>query len=265
MDTIQNAYLAWFGPQVGREVNVGYDSELAKISELNVRRAPGNTCLNALNDIHHGHEPHNFSKGCGGIMRVAPVGIFGAAHGWTLEQTGRFAGDVAEITHKHKMSTIASAAAAMIIQLCILSENEMKQEEFKSIVESVLERLPALYPDNMGMIDDFGRIIRKAIRLEDNMLRDWEIIENGLGGGWVAEETLAIAIFSVLRHINDFKACVVCAVNHGGDSDSTGAVAGNMIGAILGYSSIGDEYTRRLQFHDLLIAMAYKLTFLPAV
>lgn len=264
LPVVTQAYLAWFGHQVGREVEIDYDSKLSKLEELNVRRAPGNTCLTALNDIHHGHEPHNFSKGCGGIMRVAPVGIFGATHGWDIEETGKFAGDVAEITHKHKMSTIASAAAAMIIQLCILSESEMKQEEFKSIVESVLEKLPALYPDNKGMIDDFERIIRKAIRLEDNMLRDWEIIENGLGGGWVAEETLAIAIFSVLRHIDDFKACLVCSVNHGGDSDSTGAVAGNIIGAILGNSSIGDEYTRRLQFHDLLLTMADKLVCHPA-
>ena len=85
---------------------------------------------------------------------------------------------------------------------------------------------------------------------------DWEIIENGLGGGWVAEETLAIAVFSVLRHINDFNACIISAVNHGGDSDSTGAVAGNIIGAILGYRAIPDKFTKTIQLKDLLLAMA---------
>lgn len=82
------------------------------------------------------------------------------------------------------------------------------------------------------------------------------LIENGLGGGWVAEETLAIAIFSVLRHIDDFNACMISAVNHGGDSDSTGAVAGNIIGAILGYSAIPEKYITNLELHDVILSIA---------
>lgn len=253
IDAIRSAYLAWFGPQVGKEVNVGYDSKLAKISELNARRAPGNTCLNALNDIYAGREVHNFSKGCGGIMRVAPIGIYGATHGWDIEKTGQLAGEVAEITHKHKMSTFASAAQAMIVQQCLLFDGEMDVLSFIKIVENAVAKLPTLFPGNEKILEDFNRLIQKAIRLEDNLLQDWEIIENGLGGGWVAEETLAIAIFSVLRHIDDFKACVICAVNHGGDSDSTGAVAGNIIGAILGYTAIPKEFTNYLQFHNLIL------------
>lgn len=256
---VTNAYLAWFGHQVGMNVKICYDSKLAKIEELNKRRAPGKTCLMALNDINDSREVHNFSKGCGGIMRIAPVALCGATHGWSIEKVGRLAGEAAEITHKHMMSTFASAVQAMIIQQCILSEGEINATKFKSMVETAIANLHAIYPGNNVLLEDFSLIIRKAIRLEDNMLRDWEIIENGLGGGWVAEETLAIAIFSVLRHIDDFKACVICAVNHGGDSDSTGAVAGNIIGAILGYNAIPKEFTKTLQFHDLIVEMADEL------
>ena len=80
-----------------------------------------------------------------------------------------------------------------------------------------------------------------------------------LGGGWVAEETLAISILSVLRHINDFNACMICAVTHGGDSDSTGAIAGNIIGAIIGYDAIPNEFTKSLQLHDVILEMADEL------
>ncbi len=193
-------------------------------------------------------------------MRIAPVGIYGATHGWDLEQTGRMAGEAAELTHQHPMSTLASAAQAMIIQQCILTEEPIGSEEFKDIVETSLAILPSLYQANESMFEDFFRLIRKAIRLEDNLLREWEIIENDLGGGWVAEETLAIAIFSVLRHINDFKGCMICAVNHGGDSDSTGAVAGNIIGAILGYDAIPQKFTKSLQLHTLIVETADELT-----
>lgn len=104
LPTICNAYIAWYGPQVGKKVRISYVSKLAKIDELNQRRAPGNTCLTALNDINKGHDLHNASKGCGGVMRIAPIGVYGSLHGWSLENTGKIAGEAAELTHQHKMS-----------------------------------------------------------------------------------------------------------------------------------------------------------------
>jgi len=259
MPTICNAYIAWYGPQVGRKVKVSYDSQLAKIDELNQRRAPGNTCLTALSDIYAGYEPNNSSKGCGGIMRIAPIGIYGATHGWSLEKTGRQAGEAAELTHLHKMSTFASAVQAMIIQSCILAEEPITADAFKALVEDVLSRLPEMYPGNEALLHGFSELIRRAVGFKDSQIKDWEIIENELGGGWVAEETLAISVFSVLRHIDDFKGCMICAVNHGGDSDSTGAVAGNIIGAILGYDALPQEFTQPLQLQDLIVGMADEL------
>lgn len=127
-------------------------------------------------------------------------------------------------------------------------------------VKLTFKVLDLLYGADAPAMDDFKKIIRKAIQLEDNLLQDWEVIENGLGGGWVAEETLAIALFSVIRHIDDFKACMICAVNHGGDSDSTGAVAGNLIGAIRGYDGIPDYFKDNIQLKDLLISTADRLS-----
>lgn len=257
---ICNAYLAWFGGQVGKKVKIGYNSELAKIDELNQRRAPGNTCISALLSIHSGKEPMNCSKGCGGIMRVAPIGLYGASHGWTLEETARLAGEAAELTHLHPLSTYSSAALAAMVQLCASTEGTIDKAAFKGIIEKSLDVVGRVYGADAPAMDDFYKIIRNALRLEGNQLSDWEIIENGLGGGWVAEETLAIAVFSVIRHIDDFNGCIICAVNHGGDSDSTGAVAGNIIGAILGYNAIPDKYTKSIQLKELLITTAEVLS-----
>ena len=51
---------------------------LADIPELNQNRAPGNTCMGALKGGIPGsiQQPINHSKGCGGIMRVAPLGLY---------------------------------------------------------------------------------------------------------------------------------------------------------------------------------------------
>lgn len=260
VSTVCNAYLAWWGHQMGKKVHISYESEFAKIPYLNQRRAPGSTCLSALTAINNGKDPNNASKGCGGIMRIAPVGLYGASHGWTLEETAKLAGEVAKLTHLHPLSTYASAAQAVIVQLCISAEESVNGEVFKAIVEKSLEIVSVVYGAEAAAMDDFRRIVRKSMQMEDNPLRDWEIIENNIGGGWVAEETLAIAVFSVLRHIDDFNACMICAVNHGGDSDSTGAVAGNIIGAIHGYNVIPEKFTESIQLKDLLIATADALS-----
>lgn len=259
MPTICNAYLAWLGPQIGKKVKIAYKSELAQITELNQRRAPGNTCLTSLFSIYSGKEPMNASKGCGGVMRVAPIGLYSAAHGWPLEKTAKIAGEAAELTHLHPLSTYSSAMLAVLCQIFCAAESVTKSTMNES-VKLTFKVLDLLYGADAPAMDDFKKIIRKAIQLEDNLLQDWEVIENGLGGGWVAEETLAIALFSVIRHIDDFKACMICAVNHGGDSDSTGAVAGNLIGAICGYDGIPDYFKDNIQLKDLLISTADRLS-----
>lgn len=81
-----------------------------------------------------------------------------------------------------------------------------------------------------------------------------------MGEGWVGDEAVAIAIFSAMRHIDSFEDCIVCAVNHDGDSDSTGAIAGNIIGAILGYSAIPACYLNNLEISPVLISAADDLS-----
>ncbi|MDE5877682.1 MAG: ADP-ribosylglycohydrolase family protein [Muribaculaceae bacterium] len=262
LKTICEAYLIWFGHQADRKVKAGYESALSEIDELNQRRAPGNTCMSALLSIYRGKEADNNSKGCGGVMRVAPIGLYGAKHGWTLQETARIAGETAALTHLHPLSTYSSAALAVIIQQCVNTEH-IDRETFKTIVEDILSVITEVYGESAPYLKEFTDIIHSAIRAADVKLPDWEIIENYLGEGWVAEETLAIAVFSVLRHIDDFSGCLVCAVNHGGDSDSTGAVAGNIIGAIVGYNAIPAKFTVPLQLHELIIDMADAIVTKP--
>lgn len=59
-----------------------------------------------------------------------------------------------------------------------------------------------------------------------------------------------------MRYIDNFEKCICCSVNHDGDSDSTGAVAGNIIGAILGYNAIPEKYLTNLELHDVLVSVS---------
>src|SRR5690606_12919747 len=64
-----------------------------------------------------------------------------------------------------------------------------------------------------------------------------DVVEE-LGAGWVAEEALGIAIYCALVAGGDFAAGLRLAVNHSGDSDSTGAITGNILGTLLGAGAI---------------------------
>ena len=72
----------------------------------------------------------------------------------------------------------------------------------------------------------------------------------------MAEETLAIAIYCALKYKDDFEAAMIAAVNHDGDSDSTGAVTGNILGAAIGMVEIPDKFIENLELKDVIIKMA---------
>lgn len=254
---IRKAYTHWYATQTQPQHAIE-GSGLSLVAELWADRAPGNTCMTALRQIATGNESRvvNNSKGCGGVMRVAPIGIYSAAHpgAFDLLRTGTLAGLAAEITHSHKLSTYSSMALAMIVAECSVTDN-IDRDCFRAIV---VDRVFKTLAENVKAdrhLSALLDLVLKAMKLAESDVPNTEAILT-LGEGWVAEETLAIAIFSVMRYIDDFEKCMICSVNHSGDSDSTGAVAGNIAGAIAGYEAIPEKFKNGLELHDLLVSVA---------
>jgi ADP-ribosylglycohydrolase len=69
------------------------------------------------------------------------------------------------------------------------------------------------------------------------------------GEGWVAEEALGIAL-QCARDGDGFEHGVRLAVNHSGDSDSTGAIAGHILGALHGAEAIPPRWLDQLELRD---------------
>lgn len=74
------------------------------------------------------------------------------------------------------------------------------------------------------------------------------------------EEALAIAVYCALKHEQDFDAAICASVNHKGDSDSTGAITGNILGAYLGYDGIPEKYIQNLEMREVIERMAVELS-----
>ncbi len=224
--------------QADNDINNGW---LMEIKELHHRRAPGNTCITALRNGIMGtmEKPVNNSKGCGGIMRAAPAGLVA-----NREQAFLAGAQVAAITHGHPSGYLAAGALSYIIR-CIVDGMDIDQAVDGSITE--LEKYD-------GSQECVSAII-KALQLASKGNPDAEKVSM-LGEGWVAEETLAIAIYCSLSYRDDFRKAVLLAVNHSGDSDSTGAVTGNILGAYLGAEAIPEIWSYGIELSAELRELA---------
>ena len=263
---ICEAYLEWYYTQVGRKSSRHKDCWIGDVPELNNRRAPGNTCMTALQDILRGKDPYNNSKGCGGIMRTAPVALYGAVwrdtpEGEPLEgrisnikDVDMLAADAAEITHQHPLGWLSSALEAHVIYR-IMQKDCPTVDDFKAYLSEGYDMLLSLYPNEGAGITQLRALTYKALGLVGSSASDVDNIE-AIGEGWVAEETLAIAVYCAVKYFDNFEKAIIASVNHKGDSDSTGAVTGNILGAVAGYDAIPEFFKTDLELHDVILHVA---------
>lgn len=245
---IRNAYLRWLHTQGetqlsdirSREyINSGW---LITNNELHHRRAPGNTVLASLRhpNSHRNLNAENNSKGCGGIMRVAPIGLMMARDPFGM------ASDAARITHGHPTGYLSAGVLSMIIHNIM---DNKSLEDAIGIATSILK----VYPGH----EETLAAIEKAVILSKTSSLSVDNIEL-LGLGWIAEEALAIALFCALK-AEDFKSGILAAVNHSGDSDSTGSICGNILGSILGIDKIPGHWLNNLEARDVIEQLGYDL------
>ena len=104
----------------------------------------------------------------------------------------------------------------------------------------------------------FENLMNMAVDLVGNNDDDGANIIK-LGEGWVGHETIAIAVYCALRYEHDFSRAIIAAVNHDGDSDSTGAVCGNILGAYLGLEGIEPRWKKNLELYDTIMEIGTDL------
>nr|WP_320192359.1 ADP-ribosylglycohydrolase family protein [uncultured Desulfobacter sp.] len=251
---VYHALLRWlYTQQAGRQEQLinAYgtcsiiDGVLTGHKELFSLRAPGNSCLSALQSGQLGtmDNPVNDSKGCGGVMRMAPVGLmFDDA-----QKAFRIGCECAALTHGHPTGYLASGTFAAILSRLISGES-----------------LTAAIGDSISILkcntnhEETLKSIETACESADKAICGPDIIKE-VGEGWIAEEALGIGIYCSLVAGDDFKKGVLLAVNHSGDSDSTGSITGNILGALHGIGAIPENWILNLELKDLIEETAVDL------
>ena len=273
---VVESYIDWYYTQYpSLQKHHPGQSWLVNCPELFHRRAPGNTCLSAIRSMIEGHSPDNNSKGCGGIMRVAPMGLMMAAYqarlqpGYTEpEYMLTAAGHVAEVTHKHSMGYLPAALLSHLLFLLAPLSPAQAKERFKALLAECFRMLYRAYPQQKESIDELQRQSYYAVSLLEEEINESGAIRR-LGEGWTGDEAWYIALYCALRHLDDPEQAIRTAVNHSGDSDSTGSICGNIMGAIYGYEHLrqrnlfcpeGHRLEQTLELHDIILSLADDLS-----
>lgn len=265
---LTNAHLRWLHTQgVPADGEDGVEAKgfgkvvsgwLIEQPVLHHQRAPGNSCLMGLKALPRNPlvPARNDSKGCGGVMRVAPVGLACPIDWNPLGSAADFAG----LTHGHPTGRLAAGALAAIVSgMCVGAP-------LRAAINSGVAEL-----SEWEGSEETLAAIEKAARLagesrDSATIPGPELVEDVLGGGWVAEEALAVALFCALvaedavregaTPAEGFRKGLLVAVNHSGDTDSTGAICGNLLGARFGEQCLPAEWLADLEARELIETVA---------
>lgn len=238
---VWHAYHRWLHTQGDTKSDFDNSGWVIKVKDLFSRRGPGGTCLSALASGEMGtlEKPINTSKGCGGIMRVAPVGLIAKRN-----TAFRLAAKCAALTHGHPSGYLSAGVLAYVIA-CLITGMELEA--------AVQESIKAL--QSYDGHEECLHALEQAVALSATGAEPLAAIGQ-LGEGWTGEEALAISVYCAMKFKDDYRKAVIAAVNHSGDSDSTGAITGNILGAYLGKGAIPADWIARVELRDVLIQLA---------
>lgn len=219
------------------------DGWLFSLKPLHDRRAPGNTCLRALRTTPRGQPANNQSKGCGGVMRVAPVGLYvWAQHGGDgIAQAFELGREAAALTHGHPTGNLSAGVLAALVH----------QLAHGATLDAALDAATVLLTKREDHVETLNALQSARALAKANPDAD----VGALGQGWIAEEALAMSVFIALTGV-DMESALRRAVNHSGDSDSTGAIAGNLLGTMWGVESIPDRWVTDVELAEEIRAVA---------
>ncbi|MEU5385918.1 ADP-ribosylglycohydrolase family protein [Kitasatospora cineracea] len=245
-EDLHAAYRRWFLTQRLPEPGRDPDGWLAAQDFLYASRAPGNACTTGVATGYRPAAPFGQdgpvnpgSKGCGTVMRSAPFGLFGLGP----QEAFRQAAVAAQLTHGHPTGYLAAGAFAALVARVAAGE------PLRAAIDAVLTQVDAQY---LGQ--ETGDALRRAVRIADEGPGSAEGVER-VGLGWIAEECLAVAVYAALA-APDARTALVLSVNHSGDSDSTGAVCGNLVGALHGLSGLPADWCALVEGRDVVLQVA---------
>jgi len=190
------------------------------------------------------------SFGNGAAMRVVPVGLF-FHNSSDLYEMARMS---AAVTHAHPVGIDGAAVQAKAVALAV------KLDPREAFPREVF----------MDTLIDFAG----TPEMKEKMLLVQELVNANTTPSFAAEqlgrsvavhESMPFALFSFLCHPKSFEDCLLCAILHGGDRDTLGAMACAISGAYVGIKAIPESWREKLENRPHIENLAVRLSEITPV
>ncbi|MET9698961.1 ADP-ribosylglycohydrolase family protein [Streptomyces sp. NPDC006529] len=257
---VHHAYLRWaatqhdWGPDERRADN-GW---LAQEEWLYARRDPARACLTGFGDAVLGtleHPKNPAARDSGATVRSAP---FGLLVGWEPALVLQLAVECAAQSHGHPAASLSAGAFAVIVHGLTRGEG----------LDAAVQRALGLLGSRAGG-QPVTDALQRATAAVTQGVPSPRIIESlHAGDGRNAEDALAVAVYCAMV-AEDVRHGLRLAVNHGGDSASSGALCGALLGALHGETALPAAWLADLEGRATLLELcddfALEMTQGPAL
>jgi ADP-ribosylglycohydrolase len=189
------------------------------------------------------------NPGCGGMMRVAPLALLDLSDKEIFE----LGCESAALTHGHPEAFVATGAVALLEHY---AARDIDMPDAVRKTKAMLEQYRG-NPDYATGVDACVKALTAAEQAKPDDLRVMDKLPADLGytNGFLATPVLAQTAYALLStpakpDAEGIKSTMALAVSHSGDSDSVGAIVGNVLGARYGTGVIPKDWL------DILIQRA---------
>ena len=185
------------------------------------------------------------SLGNGAAMRIVPIGLYFHNSPDLYEE----ACISASVTHAHPVGKDGAAVQARAISL-VVKLDPREAFPLNTFIDALM---------------DFARTheLQEKIRDVEELITanaHPSCAAEQLGRTVAVHESLPFALYSFLCHLKSFEDCLYCAILHGGDRDTLGAMVGAVSGAYLGIESIPQSWRQRLENRSSIEDLALRLS-----
>jgi len=177
------------------------------------------------------------SFGNGAAMRAAPIGL---AFAGNTEELIRVTRTASSITHANPL---AQEGALMVTLTTVCALKAFSVAETLEVLEHSLE-----LPEYRQRLE----IIRKWLISEPDAME----VTRKLGNSVRAHESVPTAVYAYLKHGSDYLHTVSFCISLGGDTDTTAAMAGALVGTRLGEAALPPVALERLEGRERIAALA---------
>lgn len=203
----------------------------------------GSTCRKAIGRFIDGERaldcglPYENANGNGSLMRIHPFVLMAWSSERLYPEWEMVVTNASFLTHSHERSVLACKIYARVLFA-------LMREPTSESVRCALREAGEIYTDSSEYCVYKRLFSPDFAELPAHMIRS---------SGYVVD-TLEAAIWCLLT-TETYAECVLKAVNLGEDTDTVGAVAGGLAGALYGYDAIPKEWRDKLIRREYIEAM----------